>query len=123
MNNKPYIKTKVEKILRVMMYAPRGFRLPLFGGSLLSHDAFRSLNPIKMEKDLIYYIIEFEDISSRDEKKIRKFCRDVMKNEMVTLKEYERQKKFHDKKMKDWHKKLNHKISAQKEKSGKQYCI
>ena len=88
--NKPYIKTEVENIFRVKMYAPKGFCLPPAYHSIMKHEAFDSSKRIKMEKDLIYYIFEFIDISLDKQKSIRKFCRDSMRKDMVSIEEYQR---------------------------------
>ena len=105
-----YIKTDVENIFRVKMYVPRGFSFPNICWDILNHEAYSSSKRIKIEKDLIYYIIEFRDIAVNEEKNIRKFCRDTMRKEMVSIKEYNRQKRNLENYLKEWHKKTDNSI-------------
>jgi len=91
-----HVRTEIENILRVKMYAPRGFCLPHFSMSndISNHPANRSINRIEMADDRIYYVMEFEDIALDQQKSIRKFCRDSMKKIMVSIEEYHAQKRL-----------------------------
>ena len=56
-----------------------------------------------MEKDLIYYIFEFLNVSLDKQKSIRKFCRDSMRKEMISIGEYNRAKRRFDNRVKKFH--------------------
>ena len=88
MTRKAYIKTEIENIFRVIMYAPRGFCLPPLFHSIHNHKAFNGDKRIKMREDLIYYIFEFKDIVSNKQNDIRKFCRDSMRKDMIPIEMY-----------------------------------
>ena len=87
------------------MYAPRGFSLPHTCWTLYNHEAHDGNKRIEMEKDLIYYIFEFVNIAPDEEKNVRKFCRDTMRKEMVSIEEYNRQKRNLENYLKECHKK------------------
>jgi len=90
---KPYIKTEVENIFRVKMYAPIGFCLPYLFYSISKHKAWDYSHRIKIKDDLIYYIFEFKNILLNEQKNMRKFCRDSMRKDMISIREYEIVKK------------------------------
>ncbi len=97
------IRTEIDNILRVKMYAPRGFCLPPMCLSMYNHKALHASQRIKMEDDLIYYLFEFIDIPLNKQKDIRKFCRDAMEKNIVSIKEYNRMKKRLGNYLKEWH--------------------
>ena len=80
--------TYVENIFRVKMYAPRGFCLPPIFYSIHRHRAFSGSKRINMGKNRIYYIFEFKDIALNEQKNMRKFCRESMREDMIPISRY-----------------------------------
>ena len=93
MAKKLYIRTEVENIFRVKMYAPKGFCLSPFFYSIYNHKAWSASKRIKMNEDLIYYIFEFKDIDINEQDNMRKFCRESMIKDIIPIKMYDKIKK------------------------------